>query len=108
MAKVIKGKNTRKPYTVRYEAPHTHKPMRTYASGRVVGCAPGCAQATDQRERSFRTKREADDFVAKYEHDRRESVFIDPTLGSITFGEYAQRWIDQHPGAASTKAMYQG
>jgi integrase len=84
MAKLIKGKNPRKPWTVRY-----------WHEGR-------------QREKSFTTKREADDFVAKYEHDRRESIFIDPKLGSVTFGEYAQRWIDQHHGTDSTKAMYQG
>lgn len=47
MAKVIKGKNTGKPWTARYQ----HE-------GR-------------QREKSFTTWREADDFVAKFEHDRR-------------------------------------
>jgi integrase len=84
MAKLIRGKNPRKPWTVRY-----------WHEG-------------NQRERSFTTKREADHFIAKYEHDRRESIFIDPKLGSVTFGEYAQLWIDQHHGTDSTKGMYQG
>lgn len=81
---MIKGKNPRKPWTVRYW--HENR----------------------QREKSFTTKGQADDFIAKFEHDRRESIFIDPMLGNVTFGDYAQRWIDQHQGADGTKLMYQG
>lgn len=61
-----------------------------------------------QHERSFVTARERKDFAVKFEHDSRESIFVDPKLGNVTFGDYAQRWIDQHHGADSTKLMYQG
>jgi hypothetical protein len=60
-----------------------------------------------QRERSFATRREADEFKIKFEHDSREHQFIDPRAGSETFGSYAERWIDQHHGAAGTKRNYQ-
>jgi hypothetical protein len=61
VATIIKGKNARQPYTVRYQN-----------DGR-------------QRERSFRTKGEADDFKAKFEHDSRERLFIDPRANGETF-----------------------
>jgi integrase len=61
-----------------------------------------------QHERSFTTVKERKDFAVKFEHDSRESIFIDPKLGSVTFGEYARRWVDQHQGAPGTKLMYSG
>jgi hypothetical protein len=60
-----KGKNTRKPYTLRY-----------WHEGR-------------QRERSFVTLREARDYQAKFEHDSREQTFIDPRTSAETFGDAA-------------------
>jgi hypothetical protein len=54
MAVVVRGKNPGQPYTVRYF--HENR----------------------QRERSFRSKREADEFNAKFEHDSREHSFTDP------------------------------
>jgi integrase len=81
-ATIVKGKNPRKPYTVRY------------------------AQEGKQRERSFVTRHEAADFKAKFEHDSRASIFVDPTLGNITFGEYAQTWLRQHTGAANSIRAY--
>jgi integrase len=82
MATIVKGKNPRKPHTVRYQD-----------NGR-------------QRERSFVTKREAQDFIAKYEHDRRASIFVDPKLGNVDFIAYAEQWLEQRPLAAGTKAAY--
>jgi hypothetical protein len=82
MATIIKGKNPNKPYTVRYQH-----------DGRL-------------RERSFHTRGEADDFKAKFERDSRERLFIDPRAGGETLGDYAERWINQHHGAAATKRNY--
>jgi hypothetical protein len=65
------GSGTAKPWTVRYQ--HDHK----------------------QRERSFTTKREAQDFIAKFEHDRREGTYVDPRSGDESFRDAAQRMIDQ-------------
>jgi Phage integrase, N-terminal SAM-like domain len=61
-----------------------------------------------QRERSFRHDQKglANDFALKVEHDKRAGVFIDPKAGDVSLGEYAERWIRQHPGADSSKATY--
>jgi len=55
VASIRKNENPRKPYTVAYRDADRK-----------------------QRERSFRTKREAQDFKVKLEHDSREGVFADP------------------------------
>lgn len=83
MAVVIKGKNKLKPWTVRYQ--HDGK----------------------QREVSFRTKREADDFVAKFEHDKRAHIFVDPATVNIRFADAAASWLRRHPGAPKTKRVYE-
>jgi integrase len=83
MATIVKGKNANKPYTVRY-----------WHEGR-------------QRERSFTTRREAQDFIAKFEHDRREHTFIDPRASAETFGDAARRMIADHANA-NTREVYAG
>lgn len=82
MAKIIKGKNPRKPYTVRY-----------WQQGR-------------QRERSFKTWREADGFRVRFEHESREHSYIDPRAGAEPFSESMTRWVDRHPGAPRTLQLY--
>jgi integrase len=84
VATIIKGKNSRKPYTVRY-----------WHDGR-------------QRERSFATRREASDYSAKVEHDKRAHIFVDPRLGDISFRDYAQTWLSQHTGAPNSIKTYRG
>jgi integrase len=82
VATIVKGKNLNKPYTVRYQ------------------------NQGKQRERSFRTSREAHDFRAKFEHDSRESIFIDPTAGNVSFRTYADGWLATHTGTVGTKRAY--
>jgi len=82
MARIIKGKNPNKPWTVRY------------------------FHESRQRERSFATKREAANFIAKFEHDKRESIFVDPTLGKIMFNDYAATWIERRNLADNSKEGY--
>jgi integrase len=82
MAKLIKGKNPRKPYTVRY-----------WADGR-------------QREKSFATQRDARDFLVKTEHDIRAQVFVDPRQGNERFRDAAERWVSRLTGAENTKEIY--
>lgn len=69
MARIIKGKNANRPWTVRY-----------WAEDR-------------QREKSFRYRREADTFAATIEVARREGTFVDPRRGSVTFRSYAADWL---------------
>jgi integrase len=83
LATIIKGKNARKPWTVRY-----------FHDGR-------------QREISFRTKREADDYKAKFEHDSRARIFTDPAQANIRFEDAAAAWLSRHPGSPRTKEIYE-
>ena len=80
MATIIKGKNKDKPYTVRYQH-----------GGR-------------QRERSFRTSREANDFKAKFEHDSREQIFVDPKANAVKFKDAADKWARRRRGR--TQSIY--
>jgi integrase len=82
-SKILKGKNANKPYTVRY-----------WHEGR-------------QRERSFTTRREAQDFMARFEHDSRTETFIDPKASAETFGAAVSRMI-QDQANANTREAYQG
>lgn len=82
MATIVKGKNKLKPYTVRYQ----HQ-------GR-------------QREKSFATSREANDFKAKFEHDSRAHIFVDPAAASVKFSEAAEKWVSRLTGAASSRERY--
>lgn len=83
MATIVRGKNANKPYTVRY-----------YHDGK-------------QREKSFATRKEANDFRIKAEHDIREQTFIDPKVAGEAFGKVAQRWLASHPGQPRTLAIYE-
>ncbi len=82
MSVIIKGKNPRKPHTVRY-----------WVDGR-------------QRERSFATAREAQDFKIKTDHDTRAQIFVDDRLGREDFGTAVDAWIDRHAVTDSTKGGY--
>jgi integrase len=77
------GSGTAKPWTVRYQ--HEHR----------------------QREKSFATKREAQDFMAKFEHDSRERTFIDPRDSAETFEQAARRMIADQANA-NTREAYSG
>jgi len=82
MSVIIKGKNPRKPHTVRY-----------WVDGR-------------QRERSFATAREAQDFKIKTDHDTRAQIFVDDKLGREDFGKAVDAWIDRHAVTDFTKGGY--
>lgn len=79
---INKPQNTRKKHTIRY-----------VYDGR-------------QKEKSFVTKREAMDFKAKFEHDSREQIFVDPKQGSEKFRDAAERWVSNLTGADSSKRVY--
>lgn len=83
MATIIKGKNKNRPYTVRY-----------FHEGR-------------QRERSFRTSREANDFKIKFEHDNREQIFVDPAKANEPFRLVAARWLGNNQSRPRTKEIYE-
>jgi hypothetical protein len=78
MSVIIKGKNPRKPHTVRY-----------WVDGR-------------QRERSFAAAGEARDFKIKNDHDTRAHIFVDDKLGREDFGRSVDTWIS-YPVPSSPK-----
>lgn len=82
MSVIIKGKNPRKPHTVRY-----------WVDGR-------------QRERSFATVKEARDFKIKTDHDVRAQIFVDDKLGRENFGEAARAWLAGLARSEQTKLAY--
>src|SRR5260221_10658784 len=84
MATITKGENPKKRYTVKYRDAERK-----------------------QRERSFATLREAQDFKTATEHSQRLGIYADPSAGTVTLGAYAAQWIRQHHGAAGTKKNYQ-
>lgn len=95
MATIIKGKNKNKPWTVRYVVAE-HGPT----------CHPNCAKVSHQKELSFRTRREADDFKATFEFKSREQTFVDPRVANERFRNVATAWLDRHTGTERTKATY--
>jgi integrase len=79
---IIKGKNPRRPHTVRY-----------WADGR-------------QREKSFALATDAKDFKIKVDHDTRARIFIDDKLGREDFGQAVDDWIGRHAVGNATKNGY--
>jgi integrase len=59
-----------------------------------------------QHERSFVTSAERKDYAVKFEHDSRESMFVDPRADKADFIAAIQAWIARHPGSEGTKANY--
>src|SRR3974377_704439 len=82
MSVIVRGKNANRPYTVRF-----------WADGK-------------QRERSFRTRKEADDFKIKTDHDIRAQIFVDDRRGKEKFSEAAKAWLDRKAIAEGTKSNY--
>jgi integrase len=60
-----------------------------------------------QLEKGFATRREAKDWLVKFEHDSREQTFVDPKMAGEKFGRVADRWLARHPGSPRTKQWYE-
>jgi hypothetical protein len=76
---IVKGKNLRKPYTVRFQV-----------DGR-------------QHEMSFATAKEAKDFKIKVDHDTRAKVFVDDRAGRERFADAAAAWVERSATTPGTK-----
>jgi integrase len=79
---IIRGKNPRKPHTVRY-----------WVGGR-------------KREKSFVTAGEARDFKIKTDHDVRARIFVDDRDGRELFGAAAEAWLARLAVAPRTRSTY--
>ncbi len=57
-----------------------------------------------QRSKTFRTKREADAFLAEVESALNRGVYIAPDAGRVRFGDYAERWLASRNNERTTAA----
>lgn len=55
---------------------------------------------------SFRTKRDAEAFIAKTEVSKLEHSYIAPERGKVTIGEFGARWLKSHLIKPSGKRSY--
>src|SRR4051812_3391848 len=49
-------------------------------------------------KRTFRTKRDAEEFVARERADRSRGTWQDPVVGSIPFEDWANQWLENCEG----------
>jgi integrase len=54
--------------------------------------------------RTFKRRRDADNYIAKIEGDRLRGIAIDPRRGQVTIGDYATEWLDHRTGLAERTA----
>ena len=58
---------------------------------------------------TFRTKREADAYLASVRSDVDRGSWIDPDAGKVTFGQYSTRWLVERPQLRPrTRELYEG
>ncbi|GAB3142604.1 Arm DNA-binding domain-containing protein [Marisediminicola antarctica] len=53
-------------------------------------------------KRGFRTKREAEDFMASVEVSKLRGEWVDPTRSKMTVAEWAEHWYDARPAAGGS------
>jgi integrase len=59
--------------------------------------------------RTFRTKREADAFLARTRAELERGAWADPEAGKVPLAEYAWRWLDERPNLRRrTQELYEG
>ena len=58
---------------------------------------------------TFRTKREADAFLASVRSDIERGSWVDPAAGKVTFREFSTRWLAERPQLRPrTRELYEG
>ncbi len=85
--------------TTNYDRAHGSQPVgsvRKLPSGRSQ--ARYCVDlAWHNAPTTFRTKREADAYLASVRADVDRGSWIDPDAGKVTFEEYSSRWLAGRP-----------
>ncbi|MFJ4519740.1 tyrosine-type recombinase/integrase [Streptomyces sp. NPDC088810] len=56
---------------------------------------------------TFRTKREADDWLADIQTELRQGDWRDPDAAKVPFEKYANAWVAERPLAKSTQELYE-
>jgi integrase len=59
--------------------------------------------------RTFRTKREAETFVARERADRSRGAWVNPRHGTVTLADWSKAWLDHRPDLrVRTRELYRG
>ncbi|AXG79251.1 tyrosine-type recombinase/integrase [Streptomyces paludis] len=80
--------------------------VRKLPSGRYQARYPGSDGVLRPAPDTYETKRDAEVFLAQVQADQTRGNWIDPTVGEVTFGKYATRWIDERGVAPTTDELY--
>lgn len=80
--------------------------VRKLPSGRYQARYPGQDGIDRPAPHTFRTKREADDWLAERQAELRAGDWTDPDAARVTFGSYASTWITERGISASTADLY--
>ncbi|MFB6660920.1 tyrosine-type recombinase/integrase [[Kitasatospora] papulosa] len=80
--------------------------VRKLPSGRYQARYLGADGIDRPAPETFRTKRDADDWLAERQAELRSGDWSDPDAGQIDFGSYAATWIAERGIGASTADLY--
>ncbi|MFJ2646589.1 tyrosine-type recombinase/integrase [Streptomyces sp. NPDC087420] len=80
--------------------------VRKLASGRYQARYLGADGVDRPAPSTFRTKRDADDWLAERQAELRIGDWFDPDAGKVDFGTYAATWITERGISASTADLY--
>lgn len=80
--------------------------VRKLPSGRYQARYLGADGIDRPAPETFRTKRDADDWLAERQAELRSGDWSDPDAGRIDFGSYAATWIAERSIGASTADLY--
>lgn len=81
--------------------------VRKLPSGRWQARYPAPDGLDRPAPTTFRTKREATDWLSDKQTEIRSGAWIDPDAGKIPFGDYAAAWVKQRKLAVTTRELYE-
>ncbi|MFF7040525.1 tyrosine-type recombinase/integrase [Streptomyces massasporeus] len=80
--------------------------VRKLPSGRYQARYLGLDGQLRPAPETFRTKRDADDWLADKQTELRRGDWHDPDAGKVAFGEYAAAWIKERELTSTTRQLY--
>jgi integrase len=81
--------------------------VRKLPSGRYQARYRGPDDLDRPAPDTFRTKREADDWLADMQTELRQGDWRDPDAAKVPFQKYAEAWVVERPLAHSTAELYE-
>jgi integrase len=82
--------------------------VRQLPSGRWQARYPGPDGKDHTTPYTFKTKREADQWLTLKEADIKRGDWLDPVAGALPFAEYAAEWIQHRELSPKTLELYEG